>query len=78
MLGVVTNLPQVERHWKREEAKVSLAGRNHASTLYRVENGFVNLVAVVAFLVVAIGLIPVVLLLGVARKEPQPSPVKRD
>lgn len=29
-----------------------------------MENGFVNLVAVVAFLIVAIGLIPVVLLLG--------------
>jgi hypothetical protein len=43
-----------------------------------VENGFVNLVAVVAFLVVAIGLVPTVLLLGVPRKAPQPSPAKRD
>ena len=60
------------------EAKVSLAGRSHASTLYRVENGFVNLVAVVAFLIVAIGLVPTVLLLGGPRKGPQPSPIKRD
>jgi hypothetical protein len=29
-----------------------------------VENGFVNLVAVVAFLIFAIGLVPTVLLLG--------------
>jgi hypothetical protein len=43
-----------------------------------VENGFVNLVAVVAFLVVAIGLVPAVLLLGGPRKEPQPVPAKRD
>lgn len=48
------------------------------STLYRVENGFVNLVAVVAFLVVAIGLVPTVLLLGGPRKEPQPNQIKRD
>jgi len=29
-----------------------------------VENGYVNLVAVVGFLIVAIGLVPMVLLLG--------------
>lgn len=34
------------------------------STLYRVENGFVNLVAVVGFLILAIGLVPMVLFLG--------------
>jgi hypothetical protein len=34
-----------------------------------VENGFVNLVAVVAFLIVAIGLIPTVLYLGSPRKQ---------
>ena len=60
------------------ETKLSLAGRSHASTLYRVENGFVNLVAVVTFLVVAIGLVPAVLLLGSPRKVTQPSQTKRD
>jgi len=51
------------------------------STLYRVENGFVNLVAVVAFLIVAIGLIPMVLYLGSptgsASNQPEGAPAKR-
>ena len=45
-------------------SKLALARWGSASTLYRVENGFVNLVAVVGFLIVAIGLIPMVLFLG--------------
>lgn len=44
--------------------KLALARGGSASTLYRVENGFVNLVAVVGFLIVAIGLVPMVLFLG--------------
>ena len=44
--------------------KLALAGTGGLSTLYRVENGFVNLVAVVGFLIVAIGLVPMVLFLG--------------
>jgi hypothetical protein len=48
----------------RDSSKLALARRDSASTLYRVENGFVNLVAVVGFLIVAIGLIPMVLFLG--------------
>ncbi|MEY2935815.1 MAG: hypothetical protein RL033_6564 [Pseudomonadota bacterium] len=61
-----------------QEAKLTLAGRGHVSTLYRVENGFVNLVAVVGFLIVAIGLIPTILLLGSPRKNAEPGPTKRD
>ena len=61
-----------------QETKLTLAGRGHVSTLYRVENGFVNLVAVVGFLIVAIGLVPAILLLGSPSREPQPSPTKRD
>lgn len=38
------------------------------STLYRVENGLVNLVAVVGFLILAIGVIPMVLFLGSGSK----------
>ena len=48
----------------RNSSKLALAHRCGASTLYRVENGFVNLVAVVGFLIAAIGLIPMVLFLG--------------
>jgi hypothetical protein len=44
--------------------KLALAAPRGMSTLYRVENGFVNLVAVVGFLILAIGLIPMVLFLG--------------
>jgi hypothetical protein len=47
-----------------DSSKLALARAGSASTLYRVENGFVNLVAVVGFLIVAIGLIPMVLFLG--------------
>jgi hypothetical protein len=36
-----------------------------------VENGYVNLVAVVGFLIVAIGLIPTVLLLGSPKSKPE-------
>jgi hypothetical protein len=59
-------------------AKLALAGGVWLSTLYRVENGFVNLVAVVGFLIVAIGLIPTVLLLGSPRKQPQSGQAKRE
>ena len=48
----------------RDSSKLALARAGSASTLYRVENGFVNLVAVVGFLIVAIGLVPMVLFLG--------------
>lgn len=48
------------------------------STLYRVENGFVNLVAVVGFLILAIGLIPMVLFLGSPGKQPNGAEPKRD
>jgi hypothetical protein len=41
-----------------------LAGGHAGSRLWRVENGFVNLLAIVGFLIVAIGLIPAVLILG--------------
>jgi len=41
-----------------------LAGWHPGSRLRRVENGFVNLLAIVGFLIVAIGLIPAVLILG--------------
>ena len=34
-----------------------------------VENGFLNLVAVVGFLIVAIGLVPAVLLLGTPKAK---------
>jgi len=42
-----------------------------------VENGLVNLVAVVAFLIVAIGLIPMVLYLGSPRKQPDATQANR-
>jgi hypothetical protein len=48
----------------QDRSKLALAHADSASTLYRVENGFVNLVAVVGFLIVAIGLLPMVLFLG--------------
>ena len=57
--------------------KLALAGVTRVSTLYRVENGFVNLVAVVAFLIVAIGLVPMVLYLGTPRKQPDAGAAKR-
>ena len=53
--------------------KLALAGLGAASTLYRVENGFVNLVAVVGFLILAIGLIPMVLFLGSPGSKPSES-----
>jgi len=43
-----------------------------------VENGFVNLVAVVGFLIVAIGLVPMVLFLGSPRKPAASAEPKRD
>jgi hypothetical protein len=51
------------------DPKLPLARSSWLSTLYRVENGLVNLVAVVAFLIVAIGLVPMVLYLGSPRKR---------
>jgi hypothetical protein len=36
-----------------------------------VENGFVNLLANVGFLIVAIGLIPTVLILGTPKAKPE-------
>jgi ABC-type Fe3+ transport system permease subunit len=55
-----------------------LAGVVSVSTLYRVENGFVNLVAVVGFLILAIGLIPMVLFLGSPEKQPSGTEPKQD
>ena len=55
----------------RDSSKLALARADSASTLYRVENGFVNLVAVVGFLIVAIGLVPMVLFLGSGRAGKQ-------
>jgi len=44
-----------------------------------VENGFVNLVAVVGFLILAIGLIPMVLFLGSPGNQPsQSTPPEHD
>jgi hypothetical protein len=58
--------------------KLLLAGVVSVSTLYRVENGFVNLVAVVGFLILAIGLIPMVLFLGSPGKQPNGVEPKED
>ncbi|MEO8184111.1 MAG: hypothetical protein ABI895_35270 [Deltaproteobacteria bacterium] len=48
------------------------------STLYRVENGFVNLVAVVGFLILAIGLVPMVLFLGGPGKQAESAEHEQD
>jgi hypothetical protein len=58
--------------------KLALAGVGGLSTLYRVENGLVNLVAVVGFLILAIGLIPMVLFLGSRGKQTASSEPKQD
>jgi len=58
--------------------KLALAGLSGVCTLYRVENGFVNLVAVVGFLILAIGLVPMVLFLGSPRKPGESSEPKHD
>jgi hypothetical protein len=58
--------------------KLALAARSDRSTLYRVENGFVNLVAVVGFLILAIGLIPMVLFLGGPGRPRESAEPKQD
>ncbi len=58
--------------------KLALARVGGPSTLYRVENGFVNLVAVVGFLILAIGVIPMVLFLGSPGKPSESTEAKHD
>jgi hypothetical protein len=64
----------------QDRSKLALAHADSASTLYRVENGFVNLVAVVGFLIVVIGLVPMVLFLGSGRagKQTESTQPKQD